>query len=106
MGFKPKFKRQEVTEEDLEGDEEIEEEEFEEEVVPKPQYEKSIISKQVRKPEPKPIQPQVSQPIQPLETWRVEEATTQTQPVIYNSKNKKIYTFYEALAELLNRTEQ
>lgn len=103
MGFSPKFKRQEITEEDLEGDEEIEEEEFVEEVVPKPQYTPQPIKKQVQS---KPIQPQVTQPTQHMETWRVEEATTQTQPVIYNSKNKKIYTFYEALAELLNRTEQ
>lgn len=90
--FKPKFRRQEVTEEDLpkedieEDDEELAQEDI---AVPQPQYAKPIAKQE----------PQV-------EGWRVEEVPTATQPVIYNSKTKKMYTFYEALAELLNRTEE
>lgn len=38
--------------------------------------------------------------------WCVKEQVTQTEPVLYNSQNKKTYTILEALVELLNRTEQ
>ena len=39
-------------------------------------------------------------------TWIVEDLTTQTEPVIYNNKNKKVYTTQQAIVELLNRTEK
>ncbi len=38
--------------------------------------------------------------------WKVQNVATETQPVIYDSKNKKAYDLHSALAELLNRTEQ
>ena len=37
--------------------------------------------------------------------WSVEEITTATTPVIYNSKTKEELNLYQALAEILNRTE-
>jgi hypothetical protein len=83
-----------MEDEEEESFDEIPEEEI---AVPKPQYKKPIQQVQA-----KPIQTPQPQ----VEGWRVEEYPTATQPVIYNSKTKKIYTFYEALAELLNRTEQ
>ena len=75
MGFKPKKKMQE----DLD---EVEEEEIEEE--------------ELEAPKPVPT---------PKSEWSVEEVPTATQPVIYNSKEKKAYSLLDAVAELLRRTE-
>ena len=90
--FKQKFKRQEVTEDYVPEKvvQEVDEEE-EEEFVPQP----------VRKP----IQQVQSKPVEVKPDWTVEEISTATQPVIYNSKTKKAYTIYEAIAEILNRSE-
>lgn len=37
--------------------------------------------------------------------WSVEEIPTATTPVIYNSKTKEELNLYQAIAEILNRTE-
>lgn len=98
MGFKPKFRREEITEEPEEEKftEEIddEEEEYVEEIpVPKPEpVRKQVIPKPVIKQEPQ-------------QEWSIQEVTSETQPLIYNSKTKKYYTLLSAIAELLNRTE-
>ena len=41
-----------------------------------------------------------------IQTWTVQEVSTQTTPVIYNSKTKKPYDLLSAIVELLNRTEE
>ncbi len=99
MGFKPKFRRQEIIEEEVPEEkftEEVddEEEEYVDEVpVPKPEpIRKQIITKPIVKQEPQP-------------EWSIQEVTSETQPLIYNSKTKKYYTLLSAIAELLNRTE-
>jgi hypothetical protein len=66
-------------------------EEFEEEA-PVPQYEKQRVNRQ-------PVQEEQE------ELWSVGEIPTATQPVIYNARTKKTYTLYEAIAEILNRSE-
>ena len=70
---------EEVEEEDVE-DEESEEEEQESEK----QYEKKDV----------------------VFDWSVQEVPTATQPVIYNKKTKKALNLYEAVAEILNRSEE
>jgi len=110
----PEFKRQEVTEEDFPEEQEdtFDDELIEEIQAPRPQYaeQKNIPSRmnvpiksrvqptQVVKQEP--IKEQVVESI-----WSVEEVPTQTQPIIFNSKEKRAYTIYEVLVELLKRTE-
>ena len=97
MGFKPKFRRQELTEEEVPEEkftEEVddEEEEYVDEVpVPEP-IKKQAVTKPIVKQEPQP-------------EWSIQEVTSETQPLIYNSKTKKYYTLLSAIAELLNRTE-
>ena len=99
MAFKTRFKKQEVKEEDIVDEEVFDEEEDEEEIeVPRPSYKKTVQQPSTERIEPQPIQKE-----EPL--WRMEEVPTQTSPVIYNSKTKKFYTLYDAIAEILNRTE-
>jgi len=38
--------------------------------------------------------------------WEVGEVPTQTQPVIYNTKDEKQYDIYQALAKILNDIEE
>jgi len=104
----PKFKRQDLKEDYLPEEdeiigEEVEEEEEEEIEVPKPMYRKPIQQPPTEKVEPKKVQRQSAEE-EPV--WRMEELPTQTSPVIYNSKQKKFYTLYDAIAEILNRTEE
>jgi len=81
MGFKPKTSVNRVPEPEVE-------EEFEEPVQ---------VPKVLRKPTP----------VQEVEEdlWSVQEVPTATQPVIYNARTQKVYTLFEAVAEILNRSE-
>lgn len=68
-----------------------EEEEVEEEVEEEP---KKKPGKPFARPEPK------------EELWSIQQVAVQTEPVIYNSRTKETYTLYQAVAELLKRTEE
>jgi len=104
MGFKPKFNRQEITDEDMPEDE-IFTEEIEEEEPVKPQPKKMMPTMMHSPVKSKPSIPEPQTPKIP-EGWSVQQIPTEHQPFIYNPKDKKFYNIYEALAELLNRTEQ
>lgn len=80
MVFKPKKKFEEV-------------EEYEEEL-------------EVPTPEPvrKPVNKAVVQNQEEI-LWTAEEIPTATSTVIYNSKTGKTYSLMEAIAEILNRSE-
>ena len=93
---KPAFERQ--PEAEMEEEEIIEEEELEEDLeVPEPQPTRKVVRK--------PIQPVQEEPVDVLD-WSVQEVPTATTPVIYNSKTKKAFSIYEAVAEILNRTQE
>lgn len=108
----PEFKRQEVVEEDFpqeESDDGFNEDLIKEIETPRPQYEQpkhilpgvrqtAPIKREVVKQEV--VKEQVVESV-----WSVEEVPTQTQPIIFNSKEKRAYTIYEVLVELLRRTE-
>jgi hypothetical protein len=71
-----------------------EQEEFEEEV-PTPQFKEQ---KQNRQPVKAPVQEEQND-------WSVQEIPTATTPVIYNARTKETLSLYEAIAEILNRSE-
>lgn len=64
-------------------------------------------------PTPEPVRPiNRVQPVQqrqvqePIDNWSVEEIPTATAPIIYNASTRKTYTLMEAIAEILNRSEE
>lgn len=71
--------------------------------------------KMVEKPVPEPV---VKEPVKEVKeevetteeasesVWSVEDIPTATTPVIYNSVTKTQLSLYEAVAEILNRTEE
>lgn len=68
-----------------------------------------LIPKKKQPAPPTPIpqpQEQTPQPAEPESVWRVEKIAVQTEPVIYNSKEDRVYTLVEAVVEILNRTEE
>jgi hypothetical protein len=109
----PVYKRQEVVEEDF--PEEESEDNFNEELIdeletPQPQYEKKVLNnvrvERLQQVQPKQVVKKEVVKEQVVESvWSVEEVPTQTQPIIFNSKEKRAYTIYEVLVELLKRTE-
>ena len=66
-----------------------EEEEFEEPEVPTPQFVKKPVQK-----------------VEEVSDWSVQEIPTATTPVIYNARTKETYSLYEAIAIILNKSEE
>ena len=91
---KPEFERQQVTEDDFEEEEVVEDLPQTQPVKRQPNFTTQNVKK-------------VVQPVQNQEyTWSVESyPQVPTQDIIFNTKEKRAYTIHEALAELLNRTE-
>ena len=53
-----------------------------------------------------PSMPQPPAPVEKKSSWEVREVATQSEPVIFNSKDQKPYTILQAIVEILNRTEE
>jgi len=94
-----KFKMTEPVKETVEYIEEAEEVEEPEEEIEEPEEQ---IEEEVEEEKLPEIKPKFKKQIP---TWSVQNVAVQTEPVIYNGKNKKAYNLYQAIAEILNRTE-
>jgi len=69
---------------------------------------KKAIKEEEEFEEPEPPQ-FVKKPVQKVEEvsdWSVQEIPTATTPVIYNARTKETYSLYEAIAIILNKSEE
>lgn len=46
------------------------------------------------------------EPIEEIDVWSVQSISTASEPTIYNAKDKQHLSLFQAVAELLNRTEE